>query len=157
MGSFLPNDDLTIWQSNAMQLTYYAWAATAQIESSKFWFYALMISILLTLHDIFFDATPKPTQPSSATSSSDKSSVTLRTKQVTTPPSPETLSSTRREVRKRQVVDLVIDICDLSIPGTAVGWLSMDKITIGVAMAISSILVTQRIWYEVTKVPRPAT
>ena len=51
-------------------------------------------------------------------------------------------------------VQLVIDCCDLLIPGSAVGWLPVGLLVVGTATSISSILAGQRIWMKVQSAHR---
>ncbi|GAB7351844.1 hypothetical protein MBLNU459_g2403t1 [Dothideomycetes sp. NU459] len=44
---------------------------------------------------------------------------------------------------------LAIDACDLLIPGTAVGWMAADSVTVGAAMAISSVVAGGDLWARV--------
>jgi hypothetical protein len=41
---------------------------------------------------------------------------------------------------------LVIDGCDLFIPGAVVGWMPFSPLTVGVAMAISTLLQLGDMW-----------
>ncbi|THW89380.1 hypothetical protein D6D15_05290 [Aureobasidium pullulans] len=47
--------------------------------------------------------------------------------------------------------DLVLDCCDILIPGSAVGWIPVDSVTVGIASSISSIIAGQQIWARVQK------
>lgn len=46
---------------------------------------------------------------------------------------------------------LVLDCCDILIPGSAVGWIAVDSVTVGIASCISSIIAGQQIWVRVQK------
>ncbi|CAD0015373.1 unnamed protein product [Aureobasidium pullulans] len=47
--------------------------------------------------------------------------------------------------------NLVLDCCDILIPGSAVGWIPVDSVTVGIASSISSIIAGQQIWARVQK------
>ncbi|KAI4824828.1 hypothetical protein E4T44_10043 [Aureobasidium sp. EXF-8845] len=56
---------------------------------------------------------------------------------------------------KRQLyTSLIIDACDLLIPGSAVDWIPVSSVTVGIASSISSIIVGQQIWARVQKQSR---
>jgi len=117
-----------------MGITAYDWAATAQLESLKFWFYAIAVSIMLTLYDLVY-------VPTSETATSQKSP-------KSTPPSKRPDNTTK--IRQSGIyLDLIIDALDLVIPGSAVGWIALDKVTVGAAMAVSSLIAGKRIWDRV--------
>jgi hypothetical protein len=56
--------------------------------------------------------------------------------------------------KKQLYTSLIIDSCDLLIPGSAVGWLPVSSVTVGIASSISSIIVGQQIWARVQKQSR---
>jgi len=56
--------------------------------------------------------------------------------------------------RRQLYTPLIIDCCDLLIPGSAVGWIPVSSVTVGVASSISSIIVGQQIWVRVQKQAR---
>jgi len=45
----------------------------------------------------------------------------------------------------------VLDCCDILIPGSAVGWIAVDAVTVGIASCISSVIAGQQIWVRVQK------
>ncbi|CAD0087604.1 unnamed protein product, partial [Aureobasidium vineae] len=44
---------------------------------------------------------------------------------------------------------LICDVCDITIPGSAVGWIPVSSVTVAIASSISSILVGKDIWERV--------
>ncbi|CAD0114997.1 unnamed protein product [Aureobasidium uvarum] len=44
---------------------------------------------------------------------------------------------------------LICDLCDITIPGSAVGWIPVSSVTVGIASSISSVLVGKDIWERV--------
>jgi hypothetical protein len=56
--------------------------------------------------------------------------------------------------KKTLYTSLVIDCCDILIPGSAVGWIPVSSVTVGIASSISSIIVGQQIWQRVQKTAR---
>lgn len=58
--------------------------------------------------------------------------------------------------KKQLYTALLIDSCDILIPGSAVGWIPVSSVTVGVASSISSVIVGQQIWGRVQKQAREA-
>lgn len=114
-----------------MGVTAYDWADTAQLESLKFWFYAIAVSIMLTLYDMVLVPTSKR--------------ATSQTSPKTTPSSKRSQYETKIR-RPGMYLDLITDSLDLTIPGSAVGWIALDKVTVGIAMAASSMIAGKRMW-----------
>jgi len=121
-------------QTNVMGITAYDWADTAQLESLKFWFYAIAVSIMLTLYDLFF----VPRSRHATSQKPPKSTSTSKRKQ-----------STVKGPQTGLYLDLVTDVFDLVIPGSAVGWIALDKVPVSLAMASSSLIAGKRIWDRV--------
>lgn len=151
-----------------MHVTDTRWGSTLQIEASKFWLYAIVVSIMLSIYDLLNPCIPTTSPPSSngisaaRTGSLDKdtssnSAKADSTSDLTTLPSPtikcpRTLdeSPTRNPVeRKNLYKQLTIDLCDLTIPGAAIGWIPIDSVSVGLAMAVSSLLAGQDLWSNV--------
>jgi len=107
-----------------MDVTQYPWAPALQLEASKYWFYALAISIVLLLYDLGVVALGR------------------RAKGIVQ--NVETSSSLLKQ--------LIMDGCDLLIPGSALGWLPASPLVVGIAMAVSSFLAIQRIWQDLEPV-----
>ena len=53
--------------------------------------------------------------------------------------------------RRELYTSLLIDSCDILIPGSAVGWLPASSVTVGVASSISSVIVGRQIWRRVQR------
>jgi hypothetical protein len=58
--------------------------------------------------------------------------------------------------KKQLYTSLIIDSCDLLIPGSAVSWIPVSSVTVGIASSISSVIVGQQIWARVQKQSRDA-
>jgi hypothetical protein len=56
--------------------------------------------------------------------------------------------------KKQLYTSLIIDSCDLLIPGSAVSWIPVSSVTVGIASSISSVIVGQQIWARVQKQSR---
>jgi hypothetical protein len=58
--------------------------------------------------------------------------------------------------KKQLYTNLVVDCCDILIPGSAVNWIPVSSVTVGIASSISSMIVGQQIWSRVQKQSREA-
>lgn len=59
--------------------------------------------------------------------------------------------STSSTAKTTLYTNTVIDCCDILIPGSAVGWIPVSPVSVGVASSISSIIVMRSIWERVQK------
>lgn len=141
-----------------MGITAYDWAVTAQVEALKFWFYAIAASILLTLYNMFF----MPLSNKDWAISPAAYPKGGKTTSGGATPGPR---SDHKQIKKSQgsgatsktsmCLDLITDLSDLIIPGSAVGWIAADKITVGVAMALSSVIAGKRMWNKIQAQGQP--
>lgn len=122
-----------VWQTD--------WAKQCLIEANKFWFYALVFSMLLgliqlsALNRAYNDTSTSHEEKEKLDSSSDEM-IAARKKQVTE------LRSKKADLRRK----LFVDTLDLFIPGHVVGWLSTSAATTGIAGAMSTVLSLKDIW-----------
>lgn len=108
-------------QLHDMKIHVLPWYHPVLVEANKFWFYAILASILRTLVQklgLF------------SGSKSSKSSKKAASQSVTAPP-----------WRK-----LVIDVLDLTLPASFIGWVAVDDVTIGCIMTVSTLLVWRDVW-----------
>jgi hypothetical protein len=133
--------------SDAITGTWRPWTLALQIESLKFWFYALSVSVVLDLYEIFFvfpaSAAPKPVPSTPAAGGEKASSDIPGSKSSSTDKDALTRLNAKRRSLYRQ---LVIDSCDLIIPGAAVGWLHLDPVTVGIAGTVSALAGGSEAW-----------
>jgi hypothetical protein len=57
--------------------------------------------------------------------------------------------STSSATKPQLYTNLVIDCCDILIPGSAVNWIPASPLTVGIASSISSLIVGKQIWERV--------
>ncbi|KAJ9609748.1 hypothetical protein H2200_006076 [Cladophialophora chaetospira] len=151
LGAYLFLEMFTI--IDAVTGAWRPWAVSTQIESLKLWFYALSVSVFLDLYEIFFVYSE---QPGSTTSlfkhltdekkSASKSNGEKTSEEVASKPDSTSLQAAKLRSLYRQ---LVIDSCDVIIPGAAVGWLSLDPVTVGIAGTISALVGGSDAWARV--------
>ena len=100
-----------------MKVTDYSWGPAVQNEALKCWFYALLASIILSFWDL----------SSSVFSAGNK-------------------GQTTRYEQSELLSQLVSNGCDILIPGSAVGWLSVSQSIIGNTMIVSTLLSGYGMW-----------
>lgn len=152
-----------------MGATSFSWGPRVQLEANKCWFYSLAFSIILSLYELWAPETPaKENKTLSSTPSSsgsttpseagnpmdgsrDEKDLTGNTnegsEQASTAPSAISKPSTKS--RAKIYNQLLIDTCDLFIPGAAVGWIPVGPILVGTASTISTTVAGKQIWNRV--------
>ncbi|OCT51489.1 Peroxisomal biogenesis factor 11 [Cladophialophora carrionii] len=164
LGAYLFVEMFTI--VDAVAGTWRPWAVTTQTEALKLWFYSLAVSVMLDLYEILVvysnDSTapapvPTPSPPATRSKGSsikeDEKQAARSTKsQPNAPPTAGTDSLAFKAAKRRSMYrQLVIDGCDLLIPGAAVGWLALDPITVGVAGSVSALVGGSDAWARVNR------
>jgi hypothetical protein len=134
-----------------MGITATSWGPRLQQESNKFWFYAIATSILLSLYEVFFVLNPsRPPQkvPSEKT-------ITMSTDEKVevkdgVPVPPDKGITAKADSKSTQIYrQLIIDGCDLFIPGSTVGWIPAEPLTVGIFMSISTIVAMASMWTKI--------
>lgn len=125
-------------QLHATNIYPVSWNKTVLVEAYKFWFYAISLSILSALWRLAFTTVTPVTasQPEDTGDKGDKKKVSPSARQVAA------VKAERIVLVKR----LVVDSCDLLIPGTFLGWLQASDLTIGVTMVVSTLVSGRDIW-----------
>lgn len=116
-----------VWQAE--------WAKQCLIEANKFWFYALVFSLLWGLVQLFALNYVRSDQKDKAESSSDEAITSQRRAE-------NEKRQKRADIRRR----LVVDGFDLLIPGHVTGWISTSAATTGIAGSISTVLSMKDVW-----------
>ena len=136
-------------QTNAMGMTSYDWATQLQHEALKCWFYGISFSIVLGYSQlfIFYFYSNKPTSDAKTDekkgekdekTSAEKAAADLKQREAE-------LSATWEKIS----VQLVIDCCDIFLPGSAVGWIAVGPVFVGTCQSISSLLAMRQVWRKV--------
>jgi hypothetical protein len=124
-----------------MGITATAWGPQIAQESAKFWFYAIATSILLSLYQVFFVVTPaRPAAKVISPTNDEKAPSTEKSAPV------PTQADTKSADLYRQ---LLIDGCDLFVPGSVIGWIPTEPLTVGIFMSISSALAMSSMWPKI--------
>ncbi|KAF2426164.1 hypothetical protein EJ08DRAFT_736495 [Tothia fuscella] len=138
--------------SNVMGLTATSWGPKVTIESNKFWFYGLVTSIILSLYHLWLSSSlfDIPEKSSTTEEVEIKTGVKKSKMDIVDEKSAARPVARRPPTNTSQIwKQLIIDGCDLFIPGSVVGWIPADAVTVGVAMAVSSFLAGRDIWIKV--------
>lgn len=99
------------------------WARDIQTQAYKFWFWGLALSVLGGIWSLLF---------SSGTSAQSKKN------EKATPPS----TTASKTLMKR----VIVDGCDLMIPGSSLGWISMGSEIVGMLMVLSTVVSMGDVW-----------
>lgn len=111
-----------------MNVAQVDWYRPLMTEANKFWFYALVLSILRMTWLIFFPvAEPSPAK------GKGKGKGKAGAKTVGQPKWP-------------LVKKIIIDGCDLTLPGSFIGWVPASGLQIGAAMVVSTVLAGHNVW-----------
>lgn len=132
-------------QLDAMGVWKTAWSHDVLIEAHKLWFYSLSLSLISAVWSLFSTknhgkkktdvAEKKPGNGNSNSKEKDE-------KKAKADAVLEKAGSAYGPVMKR----IVIDGCDLLIPGSFVGWINAGPVVIGMAMVVSTVLTAQDVW-----------
>jgi hypothetical protein len=133
--------------------------ASILLSANKFWFYALLSSLLSSILQLFHLATSSPAPATGSTSaetpSHEKTSSSKAPKgEMETQDAIGVEDERRRRLReKRQALmkKIVTDAADLLIPGSITGWLSTSPATVGWATVVSTVLSSEEIWVRVRR------
>ncbi|KIW67029.1 hypothetical protein PV04_06307 [Phialophora macrospora] len=149
LGAYLFVEMFTI--VDAVAGTWRPWAVATQTEALKLWFYALAVSVVLDLYEILLVYSPDSTASSPAPATSKGGAPVNEEKKQASRRADAGADSSAFDAAKRRSTyrQLIIDGCDLLIPGAAVGWLALDPITVGVAGTISALVGGSDAWARV--------
>lgn len=111
-----------------MNVMLVSWYRPLLVEANKLWFYAIILSILRSVCRLFIPVSPQPSE----TGSNEKAKAT----EVALPS------------RTPLVKQIAVDACDLTLPGSFVGWLPVSDLQVGMAMVVSTILSAEEHWVK---------
>ncbi|EED21076.1 PEX11 domain protein [Talaromyces stipitatus ATCC 10500] len=141
LGVYFFLEDLTILDAMGIWVT--PWAQELFIECHKWWFFGLALSIIGSTVDIFLPVS-EPTLTSSAVKQSEKKTVTSE-KEKKKQPLP-----VKRDLTPL-VKGLIVDSCDIVIPGSVLGWIPASSTQVGLMMVVSTLVSSGGIWAQVNK------
>lgn len=113
------------------------WAKDTFVESNKWWFYAIALSLIGSTFSLFFPppefrGKPPQSQKSGNNTETEKTPATEQAKLDLTP----------------IVKGIIVDGCDILQPGSFLGWIQATPTQVGVAMVISTLVTSKDIWVK---------
>lgn len=118
--------------TNEMGVTNYSWGSVVQREADKYWLYAIVASIFVSLHQLLLTPNTAPAQSKFTGDEKDPSAGTASNREAT--PKLKTLSQ------------LAIDCADVIIPTAGLGWIFLDDFYVGVAGTTSTLIAGVELW-----------
>ena len=107
------------------------------------WFYAILLSITLGILEI----SHTPATPTAAGSKKSEKGSTSKEKAVTKKGNAAIMNRTKPQ--STVIRELIGNVCDLVIPGVAIGYVKIDPIYVYIAMATSSLLTMNGVWNRI--------
>ncbi|KAG4438992.1 hypothetical protein IFR05_005508 [Cadophora sp. M221] len=148
MGMFLFLESCTML--DAMGVYHTRWAAGLFVEAMKFWFYSLSLGILLALMEIWGFSGKAPVISKGGEGEGEREGenkkVVEKAAQVQ-----ESRAMERTSKRRNAMKKMVIDGCDLFIPGSITGWLVISSSNVGMLCVVSTVLAGSDIWDRIQK------
>ncbi|RHZ53105.1 PEX11 domain protein [Aspergillus thermomutatus] len=136
LGLYFVLEDCTIL--HAMNVYPVQWNKPVLVEAYKFWFYALALSIVGALWGLLFG---------SASGSPSAGKVQQDEKKGGS--GKEGKEGGRKEVSTGPLVKrIVVDGCDLLIPGVFLGWIQVSDVVVGMAMVVSTLVAGRDVWVK---------
>jgi len=122
-----------------------SWAAGLFIEAMKFWFYSLSLGIIMGFVQLYHLYTTPLVASGKKEESDEKSKENEKVTQLTE-------ITDRKEQRSKIMKKIVIDGCDLFIPGAITGWMVLSTANVGLLSVVSTVLAATDIWIRVQNV-----
>ena len=125
---------------DAMGIWSTSWAPGVFNEAMKFWFYSISCSIALGVVQLVHHLSPVESEEEEGGKKKEGKG--------------DDMAESKRKKDKHGGImvilkKLVIDGCDLFIPGSVTGWLALSSANVGMLSVVSSILAGTDIWVRV--------
>ncbi|KAH8424866.1 PEX11 domain protein [Aspergillus melleus] len=134
LGGYFLLEDLTILHAMNVHPTTWTWNRPVLEEAYKLWFYALSLSIVGALWSLLFVV---------GTNSSAKGGKKGGKKGA------GKTGAGNQALRRTLLKRIVVDGCDLLIPGVFLGWVQVGDATVGAGMVVSTLVAGGDIWARV--------
>lgn len=118
--------------TNEMGATNYSWGPAMQREADKYWLYAIIASIFVSLHQLLLTTSSSQAQSKATGDEKDPSAGSASNREAT--PTIKTLSQ------------LAIDCADVIIPTAGLGWVPLDDFYVGIAGTVSTLIAGVELW-----------
>lgn len=126
------------------------WAAWLLLEANRFWFYSLSFSLVLSGLQLWqLLATTSASETAMASEPENKVKVLRSGKAVKVATLEEGIKIRGKErMAKRRAIakKVMMDVCDLLIPGAMVGWIPVGSVTVGLTTVVGTLLASGDIW-----------
>lgn len=119
-----------------MNIWLVSWYTPVLIEGNKFWFYAICISITRRIGMLLFGLATQKKAQEGAPDTAQKSAQSEKS-------SPTPVVSITTLLKQ-----LAIDGCDLTLPASFLGWISLGDLGVGIAMVVSTVLAWWELWWR---------
>lgn len=154
LGMYFLLEDFTIL--HAMKLYTPTWTKDILLHANRFWFYGILLSIMgglwILLSPLLSGTVPETAETKNESNGEtekpqSKSSSSNETGKMET--GTNTQSKTAAWSVSPQARRLVVDSCDLLIPGSFLGWIPVSSLAIGVTTVVSTLVAMVDIWANV--------
>ncbi|GFF71502.1 hypothetical protein IFM60648_03444 [Aspergillus lentulus] len=133
LGLYFVLEDCTIL--HAMNVYPVYWNKPVIVEAYKFWFYALALSIVGALWGLLVASGSTSTSASAGKVQQDEKKG-------------ESSKERKAGVSGPLMERIVVDGCDLLIPGVFLGWIKVSELVVGMAMVVSTLVAGRDIWIK---------
>ncbi|CRG90882.1 hypothetical protein PISL3812_07928 [Talaromyces islandicus] len=134
LGVYYAMEDLTILDAMGVWVT--PWAKDTFVECNKWWFYGIALSLIASTFSLFFpppEFRGKPQQSQKPVNTeTEKSPAIGQPNQDLTP----------------IVRGIIVDGCDILLPGSFLGWIQATPTQVGVGMVVSTLVTSRDIWVK---------
>lgn len=113
-------------QLHALNIWPVPWSSTVLVEANKFWFYALALSVFGAVYELVFHSLSGKGGSRNEASNSSKGTAAVSATSL--------------------VKRIVVDGCDLLIPGSFLHWTPFSDFEVGQAMVVSTAIASRDIW-----------
>lgn len=120
----------------------WTWNRTVLEEAYKLWFYALSLSLLGAVWSLLFTVSGTGTASGTGTGKGKKGG--KRGGKVG-----NGAGASHRMVRRTLLKRIVVDGCDLLIPGVFLGWVGVGDAVVGAGMVVSTLVSGGDVWGRV--------
>jgi hypothetical protein len=118
------------------------WAADVFVEAMKFWFYSLSLGVIvgvLQLYQLYMEPVVISEKKTEIGEKSKENEKMIQMMEITE----------RKEKRTKIIKKIVVDGCDLFIPGSTTGWMVVSTANVGMLSVVSTVLAATDIWTRV--------
>ena len=122
-----------------------SWAAVLFVEGMKFWFYSLSLGIIagvLELYQLYMEPVAVSGKKTEIEEKNKENEKVIQLMEITE----------RKEKRSKIIKKILIDGCDLFIPGSTTGWMVVSTANVGLLSVFSTVLAATGIWIRVQNV-----